>query len=94
MKQMIYGVRDLQAHLGEVLRAVESGKRVFVSSRNKIVAMITQPDVDLPEESAVERKLRRLAAEGKVRLGKPGRIRSYSVPRMEGLSRQVLSDRR
>jgi antitoxin (DNA-binding transcriptional repressor) of toxin-antitoxin stability system len=94
METVTYGVRELQARLGEVLRAVESGKRVYVASRKKIVAMITQPDMDLPDESSVERKLRRLAAGGKVRLGRQGRIRPYSVPRVEGLARQVLEDRR
>jgi prevent-host-death family protein len=94
MESVTYGVRELQAKLGEVLRAVESGKRVYVASRKKIVAMITRPDAELPEESAVERKLRRLAAQGKVRLGSQGRIRPYRVPRVEGLSRQVLADRR
>ena len=94
MEYITYGVRELQAQLGEVLRAVESGKRVYVTSRRKVVAMITRPDVDLPGESPVERKLRRLAAQGKVRLGKHARIRPYRVPQVEGLSRQVLVDRR
>ena len=94
METVTYGVRELQAKLGEVLRAVESGKRVYVASRKKIVAMITRPDVDQIEESTLERKLRRLAALGKVRLGKNTRIRPYRVLPVEGLVRQVLADRR
>jgi len=93
METVTYGVRELQAHLGDVLRAVEAGKRVYVASRKKIVAMITRPEAVLPDESTVERKLRRLAAQGKARLGKPTRIRPYKVPQVEGLSRQVLADR-
>ena len=94
METVTYGVRELQAKLGVVLRAVESGARVYVASRKRIVAMITRPDAEVPEESPIDRKLRRLAAQDKVRLGIRGRIRPYRVPRVEGLVQQVLADRR
>jgi len=42
------GVRDLKARLSEVLRAVEGGKRVRVTSRGRPVAEIVPPGlVDL-----------------------------------------------
>ena len=41
------GVRDLKARLSEVLRAVEGGKRVRVTSRGRPVAKIVPPESDL-----------------------------------------------
>ena len=55
MESVTCGVRELQAKLGEVLRAVEYGKRVYVASRKKIVAMITRPDA-VTAASAVTRR--------------------------------------
>jgi hypothetical protein len=101
MEVLIHEVREPRDRLREVLRAVESGKRVHVVSGKKIVAKITRPDVELSEDwtddkrkaTAVERKLRRLARQGKVRLNRRSRIRPYRVPRVEGLWREVVADR-
>lgn len=95
MKQVSYGVRELQAHIGDALRAVQRGDRVLITSRRKVVAILSKSDEKLPGESAVQRKLRRLAAEGKIRLGKPGPIPPYTLPKgVRGLTDQVLADRR
>ena len=94
MKQLTYGVREFQAKLGEALRATERGDQVLITSRGRVVAVLARADADLPEESPEERKLRRLAAEGKVRLGRRGRIPPYRVPRIKGLSEQLRRDRR
>lgn len=95
MKQVTYGMRELQANLGEAIRAAQRGDHVLVTSRGKIVASITGAHGKAPGESAVSRKLRRLAAEGKVRLGKPGPVPPYTLPPgIKGLTDQLLKDRR
>jgi antitoxin (DNA-binding transcriptional repressor) of toxin-antitoxin stability system len=94
MKHLSYGVRDLQAHLGDALRAVERGDHVVITSRGRAVAVLARPDKELPGESDEERKLKRLASEGKIRLGKGGSIPPYRVPNVGGLAKQLEKDRR
>ena len=95
MKQLTIGMRDLQANLAEAIRLASNGGHVLVSSRGKIVAVITGVHGKIPGESPVMRKLRRLAAEGKVRLGKPGKIKPFTpLPGVTGLTEQLIKDRR
>jgi len=94
MKELAYGVRELQAKIGEVLRAVGRGDRVIVTSRGKPVAAIIPVNVKIPGESALDRKRRRLAAEGKLILRKPGRLRPFKAFSGRGVSDQILADRR
>ena len=94
MTDISYGVRELQAHLGQALRAVERGDRVVITSHGRPVAMINKVDSSIKRLSALERKLLRLAAEGKLILGKRGPIPDYTAPRISGLAKQLLADRR
>lgn len=94
MDHVTYGVRDLQAHLGDALRAARRGKQVIITSHGRPVAVLTRLDAELPGESAVDRKLRRLASEGRIRLGEAGSISPYEAPAIGGLSHQLLADRR
>jgi antitoxin (DNA-binding transcriptional repressor) of toxin-antitoxin stability system len=94
MKHVSYGVRELQAHLGDALRAVERGDQVVITSRGRAVAVLARTDKEVPGESDLERKLKRLALEGKIRLGKRGAIPPYAVPRISGLAKQLEKDRR
>jgi prevent-host-death family protein len=94
MKQVTYGVREFQAKLGEALRAAQRGEQVLITSRGRAVAVLGRADADNPAESDVDRKLRRLAAQGKIRLGRRGRIPPFAVPRTRGLSNQLRADRR
>jgi prevent-host-death family protein len=94
MKQLSYGVRELQAHLGEALRAVDRGDRIVITSRGRAVAVLAKADAESSEDSAQERRLKRLAAEGKIRMGKRGAIPAYQVPRVAGLAKQLDTDRR
>jgi prevent-host-death family protein len=94
MKQLSYGVREFQANLGEALRAAQRGDQVLITSRGRAVAVLARADSDLPGESSEDRKLRRLAAEGKIRLGRRGLIPPRRLPRIGGLSQQLESDRR
>lgn len=95
MEQLTIGMRDLQANLAKMIHVAASGGHILVTSRGKVVAMITGVHGKLPKETPVMRKLRRLAAEGKVRLGKPGRIKPFRpLPGVTGLTEQLLKDRR
>ena len=94
MNCLTYGVRELQANLGKALRAVQRGDRVIITSRRRAVAILAKTDIELPGESAADRKLRRLAAEGRIHLGKAGPIAPYHAPRIDGLTEQVQADRR
>ena len=94
MKQITYGVRELQAHIGDALRAVERGERVLITSRHRVVAVLSKGNGKIGKETTVERKLRRLASEGKVRLGKPGRIKPFKGFPIHGVTDLFLAERR
>jgi prevent-host-death family protein len=94
MKYVTYGVRELQANLGDALRAARRGERVIITSRNKAVALLTRIDAELPDEPAIERKLRRMAAQGRIRIGDPSPIPLFKPMAIGGLARQLLADRR
>jgi prevent-host-death family protein len=94
MSQVMYGVRELQAHLGDALRAARRGEQVVITSHGRPVAVLTRFDARLPRDSAADRKLRRLAAEGRIRLGNADSIRAFDAPAIGGLSDQVRADRR
>jgi prevent-host-death family protein len=94
MKLLSFGVREFQAKIGEALRAAQRGDHVLITSRGRAIAMLVKADADKPGESIEDRKLRRLEAQGKVRLGRQGQIPPYRVPKISGLSGQLQSDRR
>ena len=94
MKDISYGVRELQANLGKALRAVERGDRVIITSHGRPVATIARVGMSAKALPPLERKRLRLAAEGKLILGKPGPIPPYVAPHVSGLAEQVLADRR
>lgn len=96
MATVVYGVRELQAKIGAALRAVAGGARVVITSRGKPVAALVKADTRLPGEDRVERKLRRMAAEGRIRLGKArtGPLPSRTFPGLGGVVAQLLRDRR
>lgn len=94
MKHVSYGVREFQAKLGEALRAAGRGDRVVITSRGRAVAVLARPDSDEPGDSPEDRRRKRLAAEGKLKLGKRGAIPPYRLPRVSGLAKQLKADRR
>jgi len=94
MKEISFGVRELQAHLGQALRAVQRGDRVVITSHGRPVAVMGKAEPRLQGKTPVERKLLRMAAEGRIILGGGGRIKRFKAPRLSGLAAQVLADRR
>jgi antitoxin (DNA-binding transcriptional repressor) of toxin-antitoxin stability system len=66
------GVRELKAHLSQILRQVQAGEAVLVTDRGRVVAELRQPGrAALLEESPVERTLRTMAVAGALRLAEP-----------------------
>lgn len=49
------GVRKLKASLSEVLRLVEGGERIIVTSRGRQIAEIVPPSAPISEEERLER---------------------------------------
>lgn len=94
MKDLSYGVRELQAQIGKVLRSVQEGDRVTITSHGRAIATIVKLEGSSRTVPALERKLRRLASEGKIVLGDPSPIADYVPPPIHGLSKQILRDRR
>ncbi|MBI2923055.1 MAG: type II toxin-antitoxin system Phd/YefM family antitoxin [Planctomycetes bacterium] len=93
MKTITFGVREFQAHIGDALRFVGAGARVVITSRGKPVAVLSQPGAGHPRQSALDRRITRLAAEGRLLEGEGGRIPAYTVPAVDGLTDQLLRDR-
>ena len=84
------GVRELRESLAEVLRAVQSGEHVRVTSRGRALADIVPAGQAPPDE-----RLRQLVLQGRVVL--PTRGRPSKAPRMAKSDRSaaavVLADR-
>ena len=95
MKDISYGVRELQAKIGEALRAAERGDRVVITSRGRPVAVLAPADMPQKGDSAVERKLRRMAVQGRIQLGSRAPLADFKAPALGGgLSAQLEADRR
>jgi prevent-host-death family protein len=92
MKAVPYGVRELQAKIGEALRIVERGGSIVVTSRGRPVAMVVPP-------GAGWRRVARglgAAADGGGGPDYPGQWQAHPPVRgfpIKGLSDQVIKDR-
>lgn len=93
MKYVTYGVREFQQHFGEAMRAAQNGDRVIITSHGRSVVALVKANGKLPNETRVERRLRRLAAQGKIILGTGGPVKDFPVFHEGGLVRQLLKDR-
>lgn len=89
------GSRELKNRLGRYLQMVRRGKTLIITDRGKPVAKVSPPDDDVQPEPTLMDVLRRLNAEGKIRLAK-GRIGKFrAVPsRGKPASQMILEDRR
>lgn len=95
MKDLYFGVREFQAHIGRALRAVREGHRVVITSRNREVAAVVKPERSQPARTALDRKLDRLAAEGYLRRSNGKRIKRSDIPifELDGVPEQLRRDR-
>lgn len=65
------GVRELKAHLSQVLRDVQAGEDVLVTDRGRVIAELRRPGAASESANPVDRALARLSASGALRLGEP-----------------------
>jgi prevent-host-death family protein len=59
------GIKTLKNKISEYLRLVEKGERIVITKHHKVVAEIVPPLLKV-SDSACERKMNELAAEGKI----------------------------
>jgi antitoxin (DNA-binding transcriptional repressor) of toxin-antitoxin stability system len=71
-------IRALKDRLSAFLRDVQRGDVILVTDRGRVVAEIRQPTIGLP--TVGEEKLRRLIADGTLKLGLPNTAEAYRRP--------------
>src|SRR5438132_9992463 len=81
------GSREFKNRLGRYLRAVRNGQMLLVTDRGQPVAKVCPPEQDSDSQPTLAEVLRRLEAEGIIRLPKRplGRFRPVKI-RQTGLS--------
>ena len=95
MKVLTYSVREFQARLGEALRAARRGNRVRIVAKGAPDVVLSHEEGPSPGRmTAEERMLARLAARGRIRPARPGRLKPFKPFALAGVSGQVLTDRR
>jgi prevent-host-death family protein len=88
------GSREFKNRLGRYLLAVRQGKTLLITDRGKPVAKVCPPEQDGASESSVDDILKRLDAEGKIRLAKRPLGKFKAVPsRGKSASRIIIEDR-
>jgi prevent-host-death family protein len=88
------GSRELKNRLGRYLRRVASGEELLITDRGKPVARLTSVRRAQGEPQEPGELLRRLAAEGQIRLAtRPFRKRKPPINRGKSLSQILLEDR-
>jgi antitoxin (DNA-binding transcriptional repressor) of toxin-antitoxin stability system len=95
MKELVYGVKELQAHLSSALRAAQAGTRVVVTSHHRPILEIVIPRKPTTKLSAAERWRERMIKSGRLlpALSK-GPIPDFKPLRIGGLLEQLQQDRR
>jgi prevent-host-death family protein len=89
------GSREFKNRLGRYLLLVRRGKTLLVTDRGKPVAKVSPPDQNADSEPALMGVLRKLEAEGKIRLGKRplGRFKAVKI-KGKPASQTIIEDRR
>lgn len=89
------GSRELKNRLGRYLRLVRQGITLIVTDRGKPIAKVSPPDEDTAGEPTLMDVLKRLDAEGKIRLAKGSLGKFRAVPsRGKSASQMIIEDRR
>jgi len=89
------GSREFKNRLGRYLRAVRNGQTLLVTDRGKPVAKVSPPEQDSDSQPTFADVLKKLEAEGKIRLPKRplGRFRPVKI-KGKSASQTILEDRR
>jgi len=92
--QMV-GSREFKNRLGRYLRAVRKGQTLLITDRGKPVARVSPPDQNRDSELTFSDLLKKLEAEGKIRLPKRPLGKFRAVPsRGKSASQMIIEDRR
>lgn len=90
------GSRELKNRLGRYLGLVRRGETIIVTDRGKTVAHLIPPTPDEKADNGLDTLLRRLEAEGHLRMAKnPSKNRGFHpiVTRGKPASQMVMEDR-
>jgi prevent-host-death family protein len=89
------GSREFKNRLGRYLLAVRKGQTLLVTDRGKPVAKVSPPDQDAGDNLTFGDVLKKLEAEGKIRLAKRPLGKFRAVPsRGKSASRMIIEGRR
>jgi len=88
------GSRELKNRLGHYLELVENGEPILVTERGRPVAKLVPTEASSAAGPSLEEKLRELAAQGHLRLGKRPFARFKPAPaRGKPASRMIIEER-
>jgi prevent-host-death family protein len=89
------GSREFKNRMGRYMKVIRSGKSLLVTDRGKPLAKVSPPDEKQDAEPTMLDVLKKLDAEGKIRLA-TGRFRKFRpVPsRGKSASEMIVEDRR
>lgn len=89
------GSREFKNRMGRYMKAVRQGQSLLLTERGKPVAKIVPPDPEPATEPTLMDVLRRLEAEGKIRLAKRPLGKFRAIPsRGKSASEMIIEDRR
>ncbi len=89
------GSREFKNRLGRYLRAVREGQTLLITDRGKPVAKVCPPEQDSDSQLTFSDVLKKLEAEGKIRLPKRPLGKFRAVPsRGKPGSQMIIEDRR
>jgi len=89
------GSREFKNRLGRYLRAVRNGQTLLVTDRGQPVAKVSPPELDSDSHLTFTEVLKKLEAEGKIRLPKRPLGKFRAVPsRGKPGSQMIMEDRR
>jgi prevent-host-death family protein len=89
------GSREFKNRLGRYLRAVRNGQTLLVTVRGEPVAKVSPLEQDIVSQQTFTDVLKKLEAEGKIRLPKRPLGKFRAVPsRGKPGSRMIIEDRR
>jgi prevent-host-death family protein len=89
------GSREFKNRMGRYMRAVRKGQTLLLTDRGKPVAKVSPPDDAARPKASLMDVLRKLEAEGSIRLGtRP--LRKFRPIKVKGkpVSQTIIEDRR
>jgi prevent-host-death family protein len=86
--------REFKNRMGRYMKAVRKGQSLLLTDRGRPVAKLCPPDPESSPEPSLEDVLKRLEAEGKIRLAKGSLGKFSAIPSRGKLaSEMIIEDR-